>query len=225
MLSQQQLQVELFILKESKFSFGYPDLFDKVAYRCVLELDNMTFYRMNKPANTYLTLEPNGLKFRFKKEDGNFATSKSTIILFKSGGANVHPDHKEVKLSSKSATDIRLWAKSLSRVIVSVHLALLSKNVIFNVFSYCVFCYNFHCLFIDIKEFDDMNRFDPLENDVDRAYDQITSYMRITKKTLCDMVPKAITLFIIRELEEFIETHLLIILLEILNDEDVSVSF
>lgn len=70
-----------------------------------------------------------------------------------------------------------------------------------------------------------MNRFDPFENDVDRAYDQITSYMRITKKTMCDMVPKAITLFIIRELEDFIETHLLIILLEILNDEDVSVSF
>lgn len=94
----------------------------------------MTFYKLNDNAIAYLTLELNGLKFRFKKEDGNFATSKSTIILFKSGGANVHPDHKEVKLSSKSATDIRLWAKSLSRVIVSVDLVLLSKNANLNSF-------------------------------------------------------------------------------------------
>lgn len=64
-----------------------------------------------------------------------------------------------------------------------------------------------------------------LEKYVDRAYDQITSYMRIVKKTMCDMVPKAITLFIIRELQQFIETNLLIILLEILNDEKVGVFF
>ncbi len=45
--------------------------------------------------------------------------------------------------------------------------------------------------------------------------------MHITKKTMCDMVPKAITLFIIRELEHFVETDLLIILLDILNNENV----
>lgn len=49
--------------------------------------------------------------------------------------------------------------------------------------------------------------------------------MRIVKKTLCDMVPKAVTLFIIRELEKFIKTSLLVRLPGPSNDETVRCSF
>lgn len=68
-----------------------------------------------------------------------------------------------------------------------------------------------------------MTQSDPLEKDVDDTYEMITSYMRIVKKTMCDMVPKAITLFIIRELEKYINMKLLIDLAGILDDENVSV--
>ncbi|KAG4069672.1 hypothetical protein HA402_014695 [Bradysia odoriphaga] len=74
-----------------------------------------------------------------------------------------------------------------------------------------------------VIELDDKNRIDARQNDIDRAYHQITSYMNVVKKTLCDMVPKAITFFIIRKLEHFVETNLLIILLDILNDENLSI--
>lgn len=67
-----------------------------------------------------------------------------------------------------------------------------------------------------------MSRLDPFENDVDDTYEKITSYIRIVKNTMCDMVPKAITNFIIQNLQEYIKKKLLIKLPEISNDERVS---
>lgn len=72
------------------------------------------------------------------------------------------------------------------------------------------------------QERDDKNRLDPLESDADDAYDKITSYMRIIKRNICDMFPKAIALFIIQKLQSFIKEDLLIELLEILDGDNVS---
>lgn len=62
-------------------------------------------------------------------------------------------------------------------------------------------------------------------DDVEDIYEKVGSYMRIVKKTACDMVPKAITLFIIRNLQEFIQNDLLTeSVLEKLENEDNDVS-
>lgn len=74
-----------------------------------------------------------------------------------------------------------------------------------------------------MQESDDLKRLDPLEKDVDYIYEKLISYMRIVKKTLCDMVPKAISLFTIKELEEFIDINLQNKLNDVLTDENVSI--
>lgn len=74
-----------------------------------------------------------------------------------------------------------------------------------------------------VIESDDLERLDPLEKDVDDLHGKVTSYMRIVKKTMCDMVPKAITLFTIRELEEFVKFNLLKELTDVIDDKEVSI--
>lgn len=64
----------------------------------------------------------------------------------------------------------------------------------------------------------------PIE-DIFDIYGKIDSYMRIVKKTVRDMVPKAITLYIIRELEKYINTELLMVILNVPNDNYVSTLF
>lgn len=54
-----------------------------------------------------------------------------------------------------------------------------------------------------------MDRLSPHAEDIEDIFEKIGSYMRIVKKTMCDMVPKAITLFIIRKLQQFIQKDLL----------------
>lgn len=64
---------------------------------------------------------------------------------------------------------------------------------------------------------------DPLQEKVDIAYGNISVYMGTVKKTMCDMVPKAITLFIIRSLEKFIKTDLLVKMYGTMDDKMVSI--
>lgn len=53
--------------------------------------------------------------------------------------------------------------------------------------------------------------------------EKIDSYMRIVRKTTRDMVPKAITLYVINELEAFIDRELLALIFTDSNDEYVSI--
>lgn len=74
-----------------------------------------------------------------------------------------------------------------------------------------------------MQDTDKTNDLGPLEEDVDKTYDEISSYMNIVKKTMFDMVPKAITLYVIRNLEKFIKTDLLVKVTGVLSDENVSI--
>lgn len=60
--------------------------------------------------------------------------------------------------------------------------------------------------------------------DVDIIYKKIESYLRIVKKTACDMVPKAIMLYIIKRLQDYINNQLLMVLLDLPDDDFVSIS-
>lgn len=62
----------------------------------------------------------------------------------------------------------------------------------------------------------------PIE-DIFDIYDKVNAYMRIVNKTVRDMIPKAITLLIIRELEKYINTELLMVILNVPNDNYVSI--
>lgn len=62
----------------------------------------------------------------------------------------------------------------------------------------------------------------PIE-DIFDIYDKVYAYMRIVNKTVRDMIPKAITLLIIRELEKYINTELLMVILNVPNDNYVSI--
>lgn len=53
--------------------------------------------------------------------------------------------------------------------------------------------------------------------------EKIDSYMCIVRKTTRDMVPKAITLYVINELEAFIDRELLALIFTDSNDEYVSI--
>lgn len=44
--------------------------------------------------------------------------------------------------------------------------------------------------------------------DVNECHEKVTKYMSIVKKTACDMVPKAIKLYIIDNLKEYIQNDL-----------------
>ncbi|XP_031633953.1 dynamin-like [Contarinia nasturtii] len=57
-----------------------------------------------------------------------------------------------------------------------------------------------------------------LNGEVEVIYEKIDSYMRIVKKTTRDMVPKATTLYVIKELQEYINNTLLIELLALPTD-------
>lgn len=61
------------------------------------------------------------------------------------------------------------------------------------------------------------------DGEVGLIYEKIDSYLRIVKKTIRDMVPKAITLYIIKELQDYINNKLLIVLLSLPNDDYVSI--
>lgn len=75
---------------------------------------------------------------------------------------------------------------------------------------------------INSGEFDDVLSLDgdgigPTNADVCGVFEKVASYMKIVEKTTVHMVPKAITLYIIREVEKFINTDLLV---KIVNDID-----
>lgn len=53
-----------------------------------------------------------------------------------------------------------------------------------------------------------------LNNDVDVIYERVDKYLKIVRKTQCDMIPKAIKLYIIDELQNYIETELPSILID-----------
>lgn len=59
--------------------------------------------------------------------------------------------------------------------------------------------------------------------DVFDIHDKIDSYMRIVKKTVRDMFPKAVTLYIIGELEKYITTDLLLVIMNIPSDKHVRI--
>lgn len=70
-----------------------------------------------------------------------------------------------------------------------------------------------------------MNIVDPaFDKEVDAIYEKIESYMRIVKKTARDMVPKAITLYIINQLKDYINDELLKVLLALSDGDLVSTS-
>lgn len=54
-------------------------------------------------------------------------------------------------------------------------------------------------------------------------YDKLNAYMRIVKKTTRDMFPKAVTLYIIDELEKYINTDLLLVIMDIPRDNYVRI--
>ncbi|KAJ6648261.1 Dynamin [Pseudolycoriella hygida] len=54
--------------------------------------------------------------------------------------------------------------------------------------------------------------------DIDEAYDKIVSYVSTVKKTMCNMVPKAIMSSIVRNVEKYIQKDLLVKMAEKLND-------
>lgn len=62
----------------------------------------------------------------------------------------------------------------------------------------------------------------PTDADVREVYKKIASYMHIVGKTTTHMVPKAITLYIIREVERFINTDLLVGIVNDIDKNDVS---
>lgn len=70
-----------------------------------------------------------------------------------------------------------------------------------------------------------MNIVDPaFDKEVDAIYEKIESYMRIVKKTARDMVPKAITLYVINQLKDYINDELLKVLLDLSDGDFVSTS-
>lgn len=63
---------------------------------------------------------------------------------------------------------------------------------------------------------------DPTSRVVNEVYEKIDSYLAIVRKTTRDMVPKAITLYIIKELKDFIENRLILDFLSLSHAENVS---
>ena len=76
---------------------------------------------------------------------------------------------------------------------------------------------------MDVKEME-MEEIDPsIKRTVNDIYEKVDSYMRIVRKTTRDMVPKAITLYIIKELQDYINDKILMDFLDLSNDEYVSI--
>lgn len=78
----------------------------------------------------------------------------------------------------------------------------------------------------DSGEFDDVLSLDgdgigPTNADVCGVFKKVASYMKIVEKTTVHMVPKAITLYIIREVEKFINTDLLVKIVNDIDENDV----
>lgn len=64
-------------------------------------------------------------------------------------------------------------------------------------------------MFVSIFFSSDTKNFEePLDEDVDDLFEKIVSYMQIVDKTTIDLVPKAITLYIIKRVETFINIDL-----------------
>lgn len=53
---------------------------------------------------------------------------------------------------------------------------------------------------------------------------KIDFYMQIVKKNICDSVPKAVTLYLINKLEDYMKKQLLLDFIGLTNDEHVSTS-
>lgn len=62
-----------------------------------------------------------------------------------------------------------------------------------------------------------------LDGTVDGIFKKVDSYMRIVRKTTRDMVPKAITLFVINELQNYINDTLLLEFMDLSIEEYVSI--
>lgn len=86
------------------------------------------------------------------------------------------------------------------------------------------------CIFseLDLEADDDVlalidDDVSPTDKDIRCVLKKVASYMQIAEKTTVHIVPKAITYHVIREVEKFINTDLLV---EIVNDIDAhEVSF
>ncbi|XP_055296155.1 dynamin-like isoform X2 [Sitodiplosis mosellana] len=71
----------------------------------------------------------------------------------------------------------------------------------------------------DEKEMKNYNIDPSLNRTVGDIYEKIDSYMRIVKKTTRDMVPKAITLYVVKELQDYINDKILMDFLGLPSDE------
>lgn len=140
-----------------------------------------------------------GLKLR---EDKN--KSQNSIVLFHSNGKNVYRDFKEFQLFCESPDEFHLWKDSISSCIskcdfVSTIFIAMFCNLKYNMIKYLTIVY------LTEKEPDARKlKLSPFERDILDICKKVDTYMTIVKKTTRDMVPKAITLYIIRELEQFI---------------------
>lgn len=62
----------------------------------------------------------------------------------------------------------------------------------------------------------------PTDADVRGVFSKISSYMQIVEKITIHMFPKAIILYIIREVEKFINTKLLVQIVNDIGEDNVS---
>lgn len=74
------------------------------------------------------------------------------------------------------------------------------------------------------KEISKKDDVDPRHNrTADIIYEKVDSYMHNVRKTTCDMIPKAITLYVIKEVKNYINDTLIMKFIGLPNDEYVSI--
>ncbi|KAJ6641737.1 Dynamin [Pseudolycoriella hygida] len=161
---------------------GFLDSGDGVScddYLCVLDSHSFTAYERDP----VISFDWNGLCLRYCEND--------KIIIYRSSGRNVYTNTKELTITPKIPRTFPLWKKSLSDAIRNVEDTAEDKS------------YNTD------ESTDAPMIMNPRFQDVDDIYDKIDSYFRIVKNTMCDMVPKAITLFVVRRLQDYIKKDLI----------------
>lgn len=80
---------------------------------------------------------------------------------------------------------------------------------------------------LDVNDIDEMltlaeDDIGPTGGDIRGVLKMVAAYMQIAEKTTVHMVPKAITLYIIREVEKFITTDLLVQIVDTIDANEVS---
>ncbi|XP_031621780.1 dynamin-like [Contarinia nasturtii] len=158
------------------------------SYWFVLTLKTLSWYEKEDEKDQIFTLPLNGLQLYEVAQ--NPQSQKHVIALFYPDGRNVYQNQKQLKLSSENDDDINTWKQFFSRSFIS-----------------------------ETNKKEEREQVDPtLNGEVEVIYEKIDSYMRIVKKTTRDMVPKATTLYVIKELQEYINNTLLIELLALPTD-------